>query len=240
MGVLGIALATVILPRLADQHATQSRQLFAATLDWSLRCTVVVGVPAAVGLAVLAEPLMATLFHRGEFSARDVAMSASSLRAYAPGLLGFILVKVLAPGFYARQNIRTPVKVALATLAVTQATNVALVPWLGHAGLAAALPQRDGARGGLRQLARASRQRAGGAQQARAGQPEARIYVAFFEGLTEYDPKTAQAVPALAERWDGVKVNGCSTALSIAIRGLPASLNLAWTTWPSGPGYSGP
>lgn len=145
LGVLGIAIATVILPRLADHHAEQSREQFAATLDWALRCTLVVGVPAAVGLAVLAEPLMATLFYRGEFTARDVAMSAASLQAYAPGLLGFILVKVLAPGFFARQDARTPVRIGLLALAIGMALSVLFVVVLTrtqwappHTGIAAA------------------------------------------------------------------------------------------------------
>ena len=116
LGVFGIALATVILPRLSEQHATQSPQMFSETLDWALRLVLVIGVPAAVGLALLAEPLLATLFLRGEFTPRDVEMAAASLRAYAPGLLGFILVKVLAPGYFARQDTRTPVRVGLQAL----------------------------------------------------------------------------------------------------------------------------
>src|SRR5690349_3880671 len=121
LGVLGIALATVILPRLSEHHATQSAQTFSDTLDWALRLVVVIAVPAAVGLALLAEPLMATLFLRGEFTPRDVAMSAASLIAYAPGLLGFILVKVLAPGYFARQDTRTPVRIGLQALTLGMA-----------------------------------------------------------------------------------------------------------------------
>jgi putative peptidoglycan lipid II flippase len=136
LGVLGIALATVILPRLADQHAERSPQQFSATLDWALRCTFVVGVPAAIALAVLAEPLMTTLFYRGEFTTRDVAMSAASLRAYAPGLLGFILVKVLAPGFFARQDARTPVRSALIALVLGMALSVLFVVVLSRTGWA--------------------------------------------------------------------------------------------------------
>ena len=121
LGVFGIALATVILPRLSEHHATQSPQTFSDTLDWALRLVLVIGVPAAVGLALLAEPLLATLFLRGEFTQRDVEMAAASLRAYAPGLLGFILVKVLAPGYFARQDTRTPVRVGLQALALGMA-----------------------------------------------------------------------------------------------------------------------
>jgi putative peptidoglycan lipid II flippase len=145
LGVFGIALATVILPRLSEHHATQSPQIFSDTLDWALRLVVVIGVPAAVGLAFLAEPLLATMFLRGEFTQRDVEMAAASLRAYAPGLLGFILVKVLAPGYFARQDARTPVRVGLQSLAlgmVLSGAFVLLLLWTrwapAHAGIAAA------------------------------------------------------------------------------------------------------
>jgi putative peptidoglycan lipid II flippase len=145
LGVLGIALATVILPRLSEQHALQSPETFSATLDWALRLVLVIGLPAAIGLALLAEPLLATLFLRGEFTQRDVEMAAASLRAYAPGLLGFILVKVLAPGFFARQDTRTPVRAGLQALALGMVLSGAFVLLLlrtgwapAHAGIAAA------------------------------------------------------------------------------------------------------
>ena len=145
LGVLGIALATVILPRLSEHHATRSAQTFSDTLDWALKLVVLIGVPAALGLALLAEPLMATLFLRGEFTPRDVEMAAASLRAYAPGLLAFILVKVLAPGYFARQDTRTPVRVGLQSLALGMTLAVAFVLVLArtgwapaHAGIAAA------------------------------------------------------------------------------------------------------
>jgi putative peptidoglycan lipid II flippase len=145
LGVFGIALATVILPRLSEQHALRSPETFSATLDWALRLVFVIGVPAAFGLALLAEPLLATLFLRGEFTQRDVEMAAASLRAYAPGLLGFILVKVLAPGFFARQDTRTPVRAGLKALALGMVLSGAFVLVLlrtgwapAHAGIAAA------------------------------------------------------------------------------------------------------
>jgi len=144
LGVLGIALATVILPRLSEHHATRSTQTFSDTLDWALKLVVVIGVPAAVGLALLAEPLMATLFLRGEFTPFDVEMAAASLRAYAPGLLAFILVKVLAPGYFARQDTRTPVRVGVQSLVLGMTLSVAFVLVLvqtgwapAHAGIAA-------------------------------------------------------------------------------------------------------
>ncbi len=145
LGVFGIALATVILPRLSEHHARQSAATFSATLDWALRLVLVIGVPAALGLALLAEPLIATLFMRGEFTQRDVEMAAASLRAYSPGLLGFIFVKVLAPGYFARQDTRTPVRVGLQALTLGIVLSVTFVVVLlrtgwapAHAGVAAA------------------------------------------------------------------------------------------------------
>jgi putative peptidoglycan lipid II flippase len=145
LGVFGIALATVILPRLSEQHARRSPQHFSATLDWALRLVLVIGVPAAIGLAMLAEPLLTTLFLRGEFTQRDVEMAAASLRAYAPGLIGFILVKVLAPGYFARQDTRTPVRVGFQALALGMVLSAVFVLVLlqtgwapAHAGIAAA------------------------------------------------------------------------------------------------------
>jgi putative peptidoglycan lipid II flippase len=145
LGVFGIALATVILPRLSEQHAAASAGTFSATLDWALRLVLVIGVPAALSLALLAEPILATLFYRGEFTGADVAMSAASLRAYAPGLVGFILVKVLAPGYFARQDTRTPVRVAVQSLLLGIVLNVMFVVFLvdtavapAHSGIAAA------------------------------------------------------------------------------------------------------
>jgi len=137
--LLGVAMGTVLLPSLVRHHANGDPAAYSRLLDWGLRLALLLALPAAVGLALLAAPLAATLFWHGEFTRHDVLMTRAALIAYAIGLAGIILVKILAPGFYARQNIRTPVKVALATLAVTQAANVAFVPWLGHAGLAAAI-----------------------------------------------------------------------------------------------------
>jgi putative peptidoglycan lipid II flippase len=145
LGVFGIALATVILPALSRQHASASAEDYARTMDWALRLVVLIGLPAALGLLVLAGPLLTTIFHYGEFGSHDVAMAATSLMAYALGLLGFILVKVLATGFYARQDTRTPVRVGITAMLVNMVLNVVIVvPWLWlekeapHAGLALA------------------------------------------------------------------------------------------------------
>jgi putative peptidoglycan lipid II flippase len=138
-GLLGVALGTILLPSLAKHHSDHASEEFARLLDWGLRLTLMLALPAAVGLALLAVPLIATLFHHGKFDAHDVEMTRQALVAYSVGLLGLILVKVLAPGFYARQNIRTPVKIAMVTLLATQAMNALFVVPLGHAGLALAI-----------------------------------------------------------------------------------------------------
>lgn len=135
-GLLGVALGTILLPSLAKHHADRSTDEYSKLLDWGLRLTLLLALPAAVALAILAVPLIATLFHYGAFTANDVWMTRQALVAYALGLLGLILVKVLAPGFYARQNIRTPVKIALVTLVATQLMNLLFVWQLKHAGLA--------------------------------------------------------------------------------------------------------
>jgi len=136
--LLGVALGTVLLPSLTKAHAQGSPERVSALIDWGLRLVVVLAVPAAIGLAILAEPLTASLFHYGAFTEKDMAMTGAAMQAYAVGLLGLVAVKVLAPGFYAQQDIRTPVKIALATLVLTQLLNLVLVPLFNHAGLALA------------------------------------------------------------------------------------------------------
>jgi putative peptidoglycan lipid II flippase len=127
LGVFSIALATVILPGLAAHHAAQSQEQFRATLDWALRLTIVIVLPATLALVVLSEPLTIAIFHYGEFDARDVHMSSLALMAYASALLGFSLVKVLAPGFFARQDTKTPMRIGLQSLGVNMGLNVAIV-----------------------------------------------------------------------------------------------------------------
>ena len=138
-GVLGVALGTILLPSLSRSHAEGGAEEFSRLLDWGLRLTLLLAAPAALALALLATPLVATLFHHGAFDAHDVAMTRDALVAYSVGLAGLILVKVLAPGFYARQDIRTPVRIALVTLAATQVMNLVFVWPLRHAGLALAI-----------------------------------------------------------------------------------------------------
>jgi putative peptidoglycan lipid II flippase len=138
-GMLGAALGTILLPSLAREHANGAGDESRRLLDWGLRLTFLLAVPAALALALLAVPLVATLFMHGEFAAHDVLMTRQAVIAYSVGLLGIILVKILAPGFYARQDIRTPVRIAVLTLFATQAMNLALVWPLAHAGLALAI-----------------------------------------------------------------------------------------------------
>lgn len=135
-GMLGVALGTILLPSLAKYHASAEHDEYSKLLDWGLRLSLLLAVPAALALALLAVPLISTLFFHGAFTAHDVFQTRAALAAYSVGLTGLILVKVLAPGFYARQNIRTPVKIALISLLATQAMNFAFIRWLEHAGLA--------------------------------------------------------------------------------------------------------
>ena len=138
-GLLGVALGTILLPSLSRHYAERSAHEYSALLDWGLRLTLLLAVPAAVALALLAVPLVATLFHYGAFTAEDVLATQRAVVAYSAGLVGLILVKVLAPGFYARQDIRTPVRMALVTLGVTQLMNLTFIWSLKHAGLALAI-----------------------------------------------------------------------------------------------------
>ncbi len=138
-GMLGVALGTVLLPSLSRHFADNSAEEFSKLLDWGLRLTLLLTAPAALALAILAVPLLATLFHHGEFSAEDVLMTRQALVAYSIGLVGLILVKVLAPGFYSRQDIRTPVRIAVMTLFATQFMNLVFIWPLRHAGLALAI-----------------------------------------------------------------------------------------------------
>jgi putative peptidoglycan lipid II flippase len=135
-GMLGVALGTILLPSLSKANSDGDSAEYSALLDWGLRLTLLLALPAAVGLAALSKPLIAALFNYGEFNAANVAAATAPLMAYAAGLLGIIMVKILAPAFYARQDIRTPVKIAVGVLIATQLMNLVFVPLLGVAGLA--------------------------------------------------------------------------------------------------------
>lgn len=137
-GMLGAALGTILLPSLSKCNASKDTVEYSKLLDWGLRLTIMLAVPSALALGMISVPLISTLFQRGAFTATDVLMTSHALIGYSIGLIGLILVKILAPGFYARQDIRTPVKIGIATLAATQLMNLLFVYGLHlqHAGLA--------------------------------------------------------------------------------------------------------
>ena len=134
--LLGVALGVVLTPQLASAKAAGDAQRYSNMLDWGLRLVVLLAVPCAVGLLAFAEPLVATLFHRGALHSQDVSNIALALIGYGAGLVGLVAIKVLAPGYFASQDMKTPVKIAVAVLVLTQILNVVLVPWMAHAGLA--------------------------------------------------------------------------------------------------------
>lgn len=138
LGVFGIALATVILPSLSKDHAADDHARFTRSLDWGLRLVMLIGCPAALGLLMLAAPILSTLFQYDQFSANDVAMASKSLMAYSIGLLAFILVKVLVPGFTSRKDMKTPVRFGIYAMCANMVFNLSLVYPLAHAGLALA------------------------------------------------------------------------------------------------------
>lgn len=138
LGVFGVAISTVILPHLSRHHASQSDTSFSLTLDWALRAVLLVGVPAAVVLAVLSGPMLSTLFQYGKFNAHSVLMARQSLSAFALGIAPFMLVKILASGFYAKQDMRTPVRVGVIAMVANMIFNLALIYPLKHGGIALA------------------------------------------------------------------------------------------------------
>ncbi len=137
--LLGVALGVVLTPQLAAARAAQDADRYSAMLDWGLRLVVLLALPCAVALLTFSKPLVSVLYHYGAFTERDVAQTTTALMGYGVGLLGLVAIKVLAPGFYASQDIRTPVKIAVVVLVITQLFNLALVPLLQHAGLALAI-----------------------------------------------------------------------------------------------------
>jgi putative peptidoglycan lipid II flippase len=137
--MLGVALGVVLMPQLAAAKAADDSAKFSQMIDWGLRLVVLLAVPASVALITFARPLVAVLFHNGAFTERDVAQTTAALMGYGAGLLGLVAIKVLTPGYFASQNIRTPALIAIAVLAITQGLNLLFVPLLAHAGLALAI-----------------------------------------------------------------------------------------------------
>jgi len=134
-GVLGVALGTILLPSLSKHASTKDVTQFSKTLDWGIRLCLILALPATVGLAIISKPLTMTLFMHGKFNMFDVLMTQRALIAYAVGLLGLILIKIFGPGFYANQDIKTPVKIAIFVLLSTQLMNLIFIGPLKHAGL---------------------------------------------------------------------------------------------------------
>ncbi|WP_313487019.1 murein biosynthesis integral membrane protein MurJ [Pseudescherichia sp.] len=134
-GVLGVALGTILLPSLSRSFASGNHDEYCRLMDWGLRLCFLLALPSAVALGLLAKPLTVSLFQYGKFTAFDALMTQRALIAYSVGLMGLIVVKVLAPGFYSRQDIKTPVKIAIVTLIMTQLMNLAFIGPLKHAGL---------------------------------------------------------------------------------------------------------
>jgi len=147
--LLGVALGTVLLPSLSRAFADGRSEQYSRLLDWGLRMTCLIALPATLALAMLANGMIAALFAGGRFDQHDVAQTGAALIGYAVGLIGLIAIKILAPGFYARQDIRTPVKIAIIALVATQVANVALVPWFKHAGLALSVSLGASANAGM-------------------------------------------------------------------------------------------
>jgi putative peptidoglycan lipid II flippase len=137
--MLGVAIGVVLMPQLSAAKAAGDAAKYSAMLDWGLRLVVLLAVPCGVALLTFAQPLVATLYHYGAFTDRDVQQTTTALMGYGAGLLGLVAIKVLAPGFYASQDIKTPVRIAIVVLVITQLLNLALVPFLQHAGLALAI-----------------------------------------------------------------------------------------------------
>lgn len=137
--LIGVALGTVLLPTLSKAHADQAHEDYSRLLGWGMRLVFLLGLPAALTMIVMADAMVATLFQYGAFDANDVYQTELAVMAYAVGLLGLLLVKILAPGFYGKQDIKTPVKIAIMVLILTQVLNLLFVPSLAHAGLALAI-----------------------------------------------------------------------------------------------------
>ena len=137
--MLGVAIGVVLMPQLAAAKAANDAEKYSNMLDWGLRIVLLLGLPSAVALLTFAQPLVATLYHYGAFTDRDVAQTTTALMGYGAGLIGLVAIKVLAPGFYASQDIKTPVRIAIVVLVVTQLLNFVFVPYFQHAGLALAI-----------------------------------------------------------------------------------------------------
>jgi putative peptidoglycan lipid II flippase len=136
LGVFGIAIGTVLLPKLSQDHVEASPQAFSQTLDWSLRWVLMIGIPAALALVILSEPIMASLFYYKNFQQEDVQQAARALQAYGPAIAAFMMIKVLAPGFYAREDLKTPVRIGVCAVVTNVVVSLLLIRSFAHVGLA--------------------------------------------------------------------------------------------------------
>ena len=134
--LLGVAVGTVLLPSLSRANATADTEQIKSLMSWGIRLTFIIATPAAIALFIFGTPMAASLYHYGKFTPYDVEMTRLALQAYGVGLIGLILIKILAPAFYAQQDIRTPVKIGIIVLIFTQLLNLIFVPYFAHAGLA--------------------------------------------------------------------------------------------------------
>jgi putative peptidoglycan lipid II flippase len=138
LGLFGIAIATVILPALSKDHVAKDSTQFKQNMNWALTMVCVLGIPSCLGLMVLAEPILSVIFERGAFTSNDVTMAGMSLLAYAAGLVSFMLIKIFAPGYYARQDTKTPVKIGIIAMIANMGFNVIFAIEFGYVGLAIA------------------------------------------------------------------------------------------------------
>jgi putative peptidoglycan lipid II flippase len=137
--MLGVALGVVLMPQLAAAKAAQDASRFSEMIDWGLRLVLLLSIPSAVALITFAQPLVTVIFHNGRYTDQDVMQTMAALMGYGAGLLGMVAIKVLTPGYFASQNIKTPALIGIAVLVITQCLNFVFVPWLAHAGLALAI-----------------------------------------------------------------------------------------------------
>jgi putative peptidoglycan lipid II flippase len=138
LGMFGIAISTVILPSLSRQHSTANSKDFNSTLNWALRLVCLIGIPASIGLFIMAEPIILTVFQHGKFEIDDAHLASLSLKAYIIGLLGFMFIKVLATGFFSRKDTKTPVKIGIIAMTINMVFNLILFYPMAHVGLALA------------------------------------------------------------------------------------------------------
>lgn len=220
--LLGVALGTVLLPSLSKAGVEGDSTEYSSLLDWGLRLVVALTVPCAIGLALAAEPLTALLFHYGRFDAQDLRMTSAALVGYSVGLVGLVAIKVLAPGFYAKQDIRTPVRIALFVLAVTQLLNLLFVPMFAHAGLALSISVGALANAGL--LLAGLRRR--GLYQPSPGWPRFLLQVGIAAcaltlvliwGAGQLDWVALQARPAVRAAWVFALIGGAGLAYLAAL-----------------------